>query len=252
MNNGRVLDYDTEAGRYDATRGGEPRAKAAATALDTLLPATGTVADIGGGTGIVSRHLATPTRTVIVADASAGMLTRAATRLPGRAVRADAARLPFATGSLDAVTCVWLLHLLPPAVTDAVIAEAARVLAPGAILAATVNKNAAHRGGDDVDAILERLHHRGGAPSASDDPARLEAVTAACGLTPAGSVSFTGHGQGRTPAGLLFDLAGGRHLTWLPHLSRTDLDHALGDLRALPDPDRPRTPPVFTVAAWRT
>lgn len=248
----RVLDYDTEATRYDATRGGEARAKAAATALDTLLPATGVLADIGGGTGIVSRHLATPTRTVIVADASTGMLTLAGTRLPGRAVRADATRLPFADASLDAVTCVWLLHLLPHHLTDAVIAEAARVLAPGGTLAATIGKNSAHRGGDDVDEIMHRLHHLGAAnPIASDDPDRLATVTAAHGLTPAAATTFTGHGQGRTPLNLTFDLADGRHLTWLPRLTRSDLDDALAELAALPGQNTPRTDPVYTVASWR-
>ncbi|WP_285663951.1 class I SAM-dependent methyltransferase [Actinorhabdospora filicis] len=247
-----MLDYDTEAGRYDATRGGEARALAAATALDALLPATGVIADIGGGTGIVSRHLATPTRTVIVADASTGMLTLAARRLPGRAVRADATRLPFADASLHAVTCIWLLHLLPPHLTDAVITEAARVLAPGGILAATIGKNNAHQGGDDTDAILHRVHQQGGAPHIpSDDPERLAQVTATRGLTPQATTTFTGHGQGRTPNNLAYDLADGRHLTWLPHLTQTDLDAALADLAALPGPDVPRTDPVYTLASWR-
>ncbi|NEA49561.1 SAM-dependent methyltransferase, partial [Streptomyces sp. SID10815] len=33
-----MLDYDEEAGRYDALRGGEPRAAAAAEAVLALLP----------------------------------------------------------------------------------------------------------------------------------------------------------------------------------------------------------------------
>ena len=51
-----MLDYDREAAHYDATRGGDARADAAADAIQTLLPAAGTarIADVGCGTGIVT------------------------------------------------------------------------------------------------------------------------------------------------------------------------------------------------------
>ena len=48
-------------------------------------------------------------------------------------VQAAAERLPFADASLDAVTCVYLFHELPPKVRVAVAAEFARVLKPGGL-----------------------------------------------------------------------------------------------------------------------
>jgi SAM-dependent methyltransferase len=76
-----VLDYDAEAARYDETRGGEPRAEAAATALNSLLPAAGLVLDIGAGTGIVTARLPRPGRRILAIEPAPGMATRAARRL---------------------------------------------------------------------------------------------------------------------------------------------------------------------------
>jgi hypothetical protein len=51
-----VIDYDGEARNYDVSRGGEPRAHAAAEALERLLPqGPGTILDVVCGTGIVTR-----------------------------------------------------------------------------------------------------------------------------------------------------------------------------------------------------
>lgn len=48
-----VLDYDDEAASYDATRGGEPRAAAAAQAITALLPpTTRSIVDLACGRGV--------------------------------------------------------------------------------------------------------------------------------------------------------------------------------------------------------
>ncbi len=80
-----MVDYDREAIRYDATRGGDARADAAAEAIETLLPlaagAGARIADVGCGTGIVTVRLARPGRSVLGIDRSAGMAGVAAGRL---------------------------------------------------------------------------------------------------------------------------------------------------------------------------
>ena len=50
-------------------------------------------------------------------------------------VQANVERLPFGDGTLDAVTCVYLFHELPPRHRRAVAREIARVLRPGGLLA---------------------------------------------------------------------------------------------------------------------
>jgi ubiquinone/menaquinone biosynthesis C-methylase UbiE len=135
---------DAEARVYDETRGGAQRADAAATAISSLLPAGGRLLDVAGGTGIVSERLAARGYDVVVADLSRGMLEVAAERLPGRAMVASAERLPVRDGSVDVVTMVWLLHLLPITTTDVALAESARVLRVGGHLATTVDKDLAH------------------------------------------------------------------------------------------------------------
>lgn len=50
-------------------------------------------------------------------------------------IQAAAERLPFPDASLDAVSCVYLFHELPPKVRPVVAREIARVLKPGGVLA---------------------------------------------------------------------------------------------------------------------
>lgn len=185
-----MLDYDREASWYDSTRGGEPRAEAAAGALASLLPpGVRTVVDVAGGTGIVSARLAARGYAVVVCDRSVGMLRVAGERMPRRAVAGDAtAGLPFRSGGLDAVTIVWLLHLLPDAAP--VLAECARVLRPGGVLLTTVDKSAAHR-------TAEGLPDPAAAARATDARPRVERLAGELGLVPCGETTFVGHGQGR-------------------------------------------------------
>ena len=90
----------------------------------------------GAGGFLVDLQAAFPRAAAIGLDLSPPYLAEARRRSGvGALVQAAAERLPFADASLDAVTCVYLFHELPPKVRAAVAAEIRRVLKPGGVLA---------------------------------------------------------------------------------------------------------------------
>ncbi|MFF3846298.1 class I SAM-dependent methyltransferase [Streptomyces sp. NPDC002328] len=244
-----MLDYDEEAERYDASRGGEPRAAAAARAVLDLVPdGASRLLDVACGTGIVTRRIAAGRAGLRVTgvDLAAAMARQAAVRLPGAVVRADCRRLPFREAEFDAVSSVWLLHLAQSdADVGAIVAECARVLRPGGVYVTTVDKAAAHNVGSDIDAVLASRPPR----AARDEAARVESHAAAHGLVPAGRARFPGRGQGRSPRRTIADLRRGWFMT-LPPGEPLAEDFA-ARLTRLPDQDRPRPDPWFTLLAFR-
>ncbi|MEU2561209.1 class I SAM-dependent methyltransferase [Streptomyces longispororuber] len=242
-----MLDYGKEAVRYDASRGGEPRAAAAAAAVLSLLPpGTGSLLDVACGTGLVTRRFAAePGLRVTGVDATRAMARMAADRVPGAVVLGDSRRLPFPDAAFDAVSTVWLLHLLAgPEEAATVVAECARVLKPGGRYVTTVDKAASHNVGSDIDAVLAGRPVR----SPVDGAARVEGYAAACGLAPAGRARFTGHGQGRSPRSTVADLFRG-WFTSIPPDSAMAREYA-ARLADLPDQDVRRPDPVFTLRAF--
>lgn len=242
-----MLDYGKEADRYDASRGGEPRAEAAAAAVRGLLPPdTRTLLDVACGTGLVTRSLSGAGLRVTGVDSAHNMTRMAAGRLPGAIVLGDSRRLPFPDASFDAVCTVWLLHLLSGAEeAAAVVAECARVLRPGGVFVTTVDKATAHDVGSDIDAVLAPRPVR----PAVDRAQAVEAYAAARGLTPAGGTRFRGHGQGRTPRSTVEDLHRG-WFTRIPPDGPLAARLAAG-LAALPDQEVPRPDPRFTLRSFR-
>ncbi|MCX5253198.1 class I SAM-dependent methyltransferase [Streptomyces canus] len=244
-----MLDYDKEADAYDVTRGGEPRAAAAADAVLGLIPAqTRRLLDVACGTGIVTRRLAAarPATRVWGADLTYGMARMAAVRLPGAVVLADGRALPFPDEVFDAVTSVWLLHLLDrPEDVRAVVAESARVLRPGGVYVTTVDKAAAHDVGSDIDAVLAPRPRR----PAPDAAPLVQSYAAAHLLHPAGQARFPGLGQGRSPRRTAADLRRG----WFTRLPPGDplTERFAARLEALPNQELPRPDPVFSVRAFR-
>ena len=93
------------------------------------------ILDVGSGAGQIAKHLLKyrdPGAHVTCCDPSAEMLRRARIRVKSDEpayVAADLARLPFADGSFDCVTCGYVLEHLPDARTG--LAELARVMVPG-------------------------------------------------------------------------------------------------------------------------
>lgn len=244
-----MLDYDREAGDYDALRGGEPRAEAAARAVLGLVPeGARRLLDLACGTGIVTRRFAAarPGTQVTGVDLTHAMASRAAARLPGSVVIGDGRRLPFRDGQFDAVTSVWLLHLLGgPEDVRAVVGECARVLRPGGVYVTTVDKAASHNVGSDIDAVLAARPRA----AATDPAAAVERYADAHGLRAVGQARFPGRGQGRSPRRTVADLRRGWFVTLPPGDPLAD-DFALR-LAALPDQDVPRPDPEFTLRAFR-
>lgn len=96
------------------------------------------VVDLACGSGAFLKDLAAafPRARVMGVDLSPAYLHQARVRSGvGALAQANAERLPFADASLDAVTCIYLFHELPPRVRPIVAAEIARVLKPGGVLA---------------------------------------------------------------------------------------------------------------------
>lgn len=250
-----MLDYDREAARYDVTRGGDERADAAAHAIETLLPAAARdavrIADVGCGTGIVTVRLLRPGRSVIGIDRSAGMAAVAAGRLPGRITLGNVTRLPLASGSVDVVTMVWLVHLLRAAEVAAAVAEAGRALRPGGLLITTVGKNDAafDQAGDDAAAIVGPVRARFGRDQ-TDRLDRVADIGGQHGLALAAQTTFVGRGQGVSPRRWRKRLAGDA-AAWTGAAGREQVDALCAQVAELPDQDRARPDPVYQLAALR-
>ena len=96
------------------------------------------ILDLACGSGAFLNNLAAafPRARLVGVDLSGPYLEEARRRSGLETlVQANAERLPFADASLDAVACVYLFHELPPKVRAAVVAEIARVLKPGGLMA---------------------------------------------------------------------------------------------------------------------
>jgi ubiquinone/menaquinone biosynthesis C-methylase UbiE len=96
-----------------------------------------TVVDAACGSGafVADLKAAFPRARVAGVDLSAAYLAETRARTGAGVAQANVERLPFADASLDAVTCIYLFHELPPRVRPVVAAEFARVLKPGGVLA---------------------------------------------------------------------------------------------------------------------
>jgi ubiquinone/menaquinone biosynthesis C-methylase UbiE len=95
------------------------------------------IADIACGSGafLVDLKAAFPRARLIGLDLSPAYLAEAHARSGAETVQGNAEALPFEDASLDAVTCIFLFHELPPRVRGKVAAELSRVLKPGGVLA---------------------------------------------------------------------------------------------------------------------
>jgi ArsR family transcriptional regulator len=125
--------FTTAAGRWDALRSELFGERTELVALPGLIDDSLVVGDLGCGTGAVSEVLAPFVERVIGVDGSRAMLAAARKRLADRGNvelrHGELEQLPLADGELGAALLVLALHHAPE--PSAVLAEAARAIAPG-------------------------------------------------------------------------------------------------------------------------
>lgn len=125
--------FTTAAGRWDALRAELFGARTELVALPGLIDDSLVVGDLGCGTGAVAEALAPYVKRVVGVDGSRAMLAAARKRLGERANvelrHGELEGLPVADGELGAALLVLTLHHAPE--PSAVLAEAARAIAPG-------------------------------------------------------------------------------------------------------------------------
>lgn len=120
--------FDEVAPIYDTSRPSYPRE-----AVDWVVPDdAAVVVDVGAGTGIFTRLLQRPGRTVIAVEPSANMRDELRAAVPEASVfQGSGERMPLAVGSADAMTFAQAWHWVD---VPAASREAARVLRPGGTL----------------------------------------------------------------------------------------------------------------------
>ena len=146
----RASSFGSVAEAYDRYRPGPPMS-----AVEWVLGSSsgrGTAADIGAGTGALTRVLAERVGETVAIEPDARMLAVLKCRSPRiSAVRSWAEQLPLGSGTLDAVTVSSAWHWMD---AERTAAEIGRILRPGGVLG--VIWNGADRSVDWVTGLLGR------------------------------------------------------------------------------------------------
>lgn len=153
--------FDGAADVYDRARPGYPDPVLDALRRRLDLRPGRTVADVGAGTGKLTRGLVPTGATVIAVEPAEGMRRVLARTLPDiEVVDATAEDLPFDDASIDAATAAQAFHWFD---LDRALPELRRVLRPGAILAVVLNRRALDT---PAQAVIDRIR----APLRGDTP----------------------------------------------------------------------------------
>ncbi len=133
------VSFDQAADFYDQTRDlPEPIEKIGLPAILAHIKLHGKILDVGTGTGRISIPLTELGADVIGVDLSLKMMSKLRKKNPAaRLAQLDAARLPFASRTFDAVLTTHVLHLIGP--WREALREFNRVLKPGGVYINTGN-----------------------------------------------------------------------------------------------------------------
>lgn len=229
--------FDRAADTYEATRGFPPGiADQVARAAAGWIGAPARVAEIGVGTGRIARPLSERGPRVIGVDLSRAMMTQLRRlAVPGAPrvdlVQGEAARLPLASGRLDAVVAVHVFHLISD--WRQALAEVRRVLRVGGVFLSGYERRPAD---SPSSQLFERwrslLRERGCDPQA---PGALDYEHLRAWLTASGAEMDEARvGQWtvvRTPARVLETI---EHRTWSAEATVPEgfFPACLGELRA--------------------
>jgi len=165
--------------------------------LSRHLPAEGLLLDLGAGTGHLSEAVMRrmPGRRCVAVDGAYAPPARLAARMRRRdfqALSGDGARLPFADGCFDAAWIGFVLHHMPEASQERVLAEAARVLRPGGVLVLLEDTPATERERRTTLAADRRLNiEPASAPHHYRSPAAWRALLPTLGYVVDEEVPFT-------------------------------------------------------------
>lgn len=134
----RSISFDRAADYYDETRGFPPGVEQQAIGLFVEaghLTSQSRVLEIGVGTGRIALPLSPKAGTYVGLDISLAMMGRLRQKAGAeriRLVEGNAAHLPFAAHSFDAIVAVHVFHLISNYLD--VLTELARILRPGGML----------------------------------------------------------------------------------------------------------------------
>ncbi|MFJ9692140.1 class I SAM-dependent methyltransferase [Kitasatospora sp. NPDC101183] len=136
--------YDRLSAHYERAFGSETKYGSWIEELLGRLPETGTVLDVGCGTGVpVARSLAAAGHRVTGVDISDVQVRRARELVPAAEfLRADATALTFPPGAFDAVVCLYSLIHIPVEEQPPLLSRIASWLRPGGWLLATTGHRA--------------------------------------------------------------------------------------------------------------
>jgi SAM-dependent methyltransferase len=193
----RARSFGSVAEAYDRFRPAPPLA-----AAEWVLPSPCPLAaDLGAGTGALTRVLADRADRVLAIEPDARMLEVLRRRSPDVPVlRSWAEAMPLRPGVLDAVAISSAWHWMDP---DRTVAETARVLRPGGVLA--VIRNGADR---SVDWVEELFGPRDPAPPDREGAGRRRRF--------------------QLPAGAPFDDADSTSIAWSLPMTADDLVRLIG------------------------